>query len=147
MLMDWHIRGPMGKAKVQVDDQPAVVRDGWFEATWAYRQTTELARDLAGKHRVSFEISSEKKPTKHRPRISYHGPGGRWCAEPGKKQEDITSLNRTSAFVSASRVRVKQRHLSCSMREFRISSGVPGTAYITHCSFHEFCKLQTPSPT
>ena len=64
LLMDWHIRGPMGKATVQVDDRPAVVRDAWFDQTWGgYRQTTELARGLApGKHRVSFEILPEKNP-------------------------------------------------------------------------------------
>jgi len=62
LLMDWHVRGPMGKAKVQVDDRPAEVRDAWFEQTWGgYRQTTELVRDLApGKHRVAFEILAEK---------------------------------------------------------------------------------------
>ena len=64
LLMDWHIRGPMGKAKVQVDDRPAVVRDAWFDQTWGgYRQTTELARGLTpGTHRVSFEILSTKNP-------------------------------------------------------------------------------------
>jgi lysophospholipase L1-like esterase len=64
LLMDWHIRGPMGKAKVQVDDRPAVVRDAWFDQTWGgYRQTTELARGLApGTHRVSLEILSTKNP-------------------------------------------------------------------------------------
>ncbi len=62
LLMDWHIRGPMGKAKVQVDDRPAVIRDAWFDQTWGgYRQTTELTRDPApGKHRVGFEILAEK---------------------------------------------------------------------------------------
>lgn len=34
LLMDWHIRGPMGKAKVQIDDRPAAVRDAWFDPTW-----------------------------------------------------------------------------------------------------------------
>lgn len=62
LLMDWHIRGPMGKIKVQVNHRPAEVRDAWFDQTCGgYRQTTELARGLtAGKHRVSFEILSEK---------------------------------------------------------------------------------------
>ncbi len=64
LLMDWHIRGPMGKATVRVDDRPAMVRDAWFDQTWGgYRQTTELARGLVpGKHRVSFEILPEKNP-------------------------------------------------------------------------------------
>jgi len=64
LLMDWHIRGPMGKAKVQVDDQPATVRDAWFDQTWGgYRQTSELARGLPpAKHRVTLEILPEKAP-------------------------------------------------------------------------------------
>ena len=64
LTMHWHIRGPMGKAKEQVDDRPAVVRDAWFGQTWGgYRQVAELARDLApGKHRVSFELLSDKNP-------------------------------------------------------------------------------------
>lgn len=64
LLMDWHIRGPMGKAKVRVDDQAATVRDGWFDQTWGgYRQTSELARGLTpGKHRVTLEILPEKNP-------------------------------------------------------------------------------------
>ena len=54
----------MGKAQVQVDDRPAVVRDAWFDQTWGgYRQTTELARGLpTGKHRVKFEILAERNP-------------------------------------------------------------------------------------
>jgi lysophospholipase L1-like esterase len=64
LIMDWHIRGPMGKAKVQVDNLPPVVRDGWFDQTWGgYRQTTELARNLPpGKHRVRIELLEEKNP-------------------------------------------------------------------------------------
>ena len=82
LLMDWHVRGPMGKAKVQVDDRPAVVRDGWFDQTWGgFRQTTELARDLAsGKHRVAFEILPESNPqsTGHEYRVLGLGvPGSR----------------------------------------------------------------------
>ena len=30
LLMDFHIRGPMGKARVQVDDRPPLVREAWF---------------------------------------------------------------------------------------------------------------------
>jgi lysophospholipase L1-like esterase len=64
LLMDWHIRGPMGKARVQVDDRPSEVREAWFDQTWGgYRQTNEIARDLpAGKHRVILEILSERNP-------------------------------------------------------------------------------------
>ncbi len=44
LLMDWHFRGPMGQASVRVDDQPPVLREGWFDQTWGgYRQTTIAA--------------------------------------------------------------------------------------------------------
>jgi hypothetical protein len=80
LLMDWHIRGPMGRAKVQVDDLPPVVRDAWFEQTWGgYRQTTELARDLReGKHRVAIEVLPEKNPesTGHEYRVQGLGAAG-----------------------------------------------------------------------
>jgi lysophospholipase L1-like esterase len=80
LMMDWHIRGPMGKAKVQVDDRPAGVRDAWFDQTWGgYRQTSELARDLArGKHLVIFEILAERNPesTGHEYRIMGLGAAG-----------------------------------------------------------------------
>jgi hypothetical protein len=80
LLMDWHIRGPMGKAKVQVDDRPAAVQDAWFDQTWGgYRQTIELTRDLPpGKHRVALEILPEKNPqsTGHEYRILGLGAAG-----------------------------------------------------------------------
>jgi len=64
LVMDWHLRGPMGQARVQVDDLPPVVREGWFDQTWGgYRMTSLLARDLKpGKHRVKLELISEKNP-------------------------------------------------------------------------------------
>ena len=64
LFMDWHIRGPMGQASVQVDDRPPVLREAWFDQTWGgYRQTTLLARDLGpGKHRVRIELQPEKNP-------------------------------------------------------------------------------------
>jgi lysophospholipase L1-like esterase len=80
LLMDWHIRGLMGKAKVQVDDRPPVVRDAWFDQTWGgCRQTTELARDLSpGKHRVAIEILPEKnrQSTGHEYRLLGLGAAG-----------------------------------------------------------------------
>ena len=62
LFMDWHIRGPMGRAKVQIDDLPPVTLEGWFDQTWGgYRQTRELARDLPpGKHRVTVELLPDK---------------------------------------------------------------------------------------
>ena len=64
LLMDWHIRGPMGQATVRVDERPPVLREGWFDQTWGgYRQTTLLASDLGpGKHRVRIELMPEKNP-------------------------------------------------------------------------------------
>lgn len=80
LLMDWHIRGPMGEAKVQVDDRPAVTRNAWFEQTWGgFRQTTELLRSpTAAKHRVSFEVLPENSPqsTGHEYRILGLGEAG-----------------------------------------------------------------------
>jgi len=60
--MHWRIKGPMGRAKVQVDDRPPVVQEAWFNQTWGgYRVTAELARDLSpGKHRVKVELLPEK---------------------------------------------------------------------------------------
>jgi hypothetical protein len=64
LLMDWHLRGPMGQASVRVDDRPPVLREAWFDQTWGgYRQTTLLARDLSpGKHKVRVELQPEKNP-------------------------------------------------------------------------------------
>ena len=80
LVMDWHIRGAMGKAKVQVDDRPGEVRDAWFDQTWGgYRQTVELARALSpGRHRVIFEILPERNPesTGHEYRILGLGAAG-----------------------------------------------------------------------
>ena len=49
---------------MQVDDRAPEIRDAWFSQTWGgYRQTAELAREPSpGKHRVAFEILSEKDP-------------------------------------------------------------------------------------
>jgi lysophospholipase L1-like esterase len=80
LLMDWHIRGPMGQASVRVDEQPSVLREGWFEQTWGgYRQTTLLARELGpGKHKVRIELLPEKNPqsTGHEFRVLGLGVAG-----------------------------------------------------------------------
>jgi len=64
LLMHWHVRGPMGKARVQVDDLPAKTIDAWYDQTWGgYRQTDELAHDLPpGKHCVTIEVLPDKNP-------------------------------------------------------------------------------------
>ncbi len=62
--MHFVINKAMGKAKIQVDDAPPVVRDGWFNQTWGgYRSTQVLAKDLRpGPHRVRIELLAEKDP-------------------------------------------------------------------------------------
>ncbi|HSH93005.1 MAG TPA: SGNH/GDSL hydrolase family protein [Roseimicrobium sp.] len=62
IVMDYRIRGPMGRAKVQIDGGPAQTREAWFDQTWGgYRVSSEIARDLApGKHRVRYELLAEK---------------------------------------------------------------------------------------
>jgi len=62
--MHFIVKGPMGKAQMQVDDAPPVIRDAWFDQTWGgYRSTQALARDLKpGSHRVRIELLEEKNP-------------------------------------------------------------------------------------
>ena len=78
--MGWHIRGPMGQAKVRVDDHPPLLREAWFDQTWGgYRQTTVLARDLGpGKHNVKIELLPQKNPqsTGHEFRVLGLGAAG-----------------------------------------------------------------------
>lgn len=66
VLLDMHyrIKGPMGHARVQVDDRPPMVQEAWFDQTWGgYRVTSELGRGLKlGLHRVKFELLAEKNP-------------------------------------------------------------------------------------
>lgn len=61
-FMEWHVRGPMGQARVQVDELAPLTIDAWFDQTWGgYRLTRELARGLApGKHRVHVELLADK---------------------------------------------------------------------------------------
>jgi len=64
LMAEFHVRGPMGKATVQVDDLPPTVVDAWFEQTWGgWRCTHELARGLRpGRHRVRIEVVAERNP-------------------------------------------------------------------------------------
>jgi lysophospholipase L1-like esterase len=86
LFMDFHIRGPMGRAKIQVDDRPAITREAWFEPTWGgYRQTDEIARDLPpGKHRVTVEILPEKHPESTGHEFRIFGLGAAGVASPAK---------------------------------------------------------------
>ena len=62
--MHFIVKQAMGKARMQADDAPPVIRDGWFDQTWGgYRSTQALARDLKpGPHRVRIELLAEKNP-------------------------------------------------------------------------------------
>ena len=85
MFMDFHLRGPMGRAAVRVDDRPPVVREAWVDQTWGgYRQTNPLARDLGpGLHKVRVEILPEKDPksTGHEFRLLGLGVAGNRAGE------------------------------------------------------------------
>jgi hypothetical protein len=80
LLMDWHVRGPVGQVSVRVDEQLPMTREGWFDQTWGgYRETTLLARELGpGKHKVKIELLPEKNPqsTGHEFRILGLGAAG-----------------------------------------------------------------------
>jgi len=58
------LHAAMGRARIQVDDRPAVTLEGWFDQTWGgWRRTDIAARDLPpGKHRVRIELLEEKHP-------------------------------------------------------------------------------------
>lgn len=62
LTMHYVVRGPMGRARVTVDEGTPRVLEGWFDQTWGgYRQTQGIAHDLkAGRHRVRFELLEEK---------------------------------------------------------------------------------------
>jgi len=61
-LVHRQFNGPMGRAAVTVDGQPAGTLDGWFEATWGEKNAaTVVARDLPfGPHRVRVEVLPER---------------------------------------------------------------------------------------
>ena len=65
LFMSHVIRGAMGRARVQVDDLPPKIIDGWFSGTWGgYRSTTVLAEGLAPEtpHRIKIELLEDKSP-------------------------------------------------------------------------------------
>ncbi len=61
-VQSFRIHGPMGRARVQVDDGPPQTLEGWFDQTWGgWRCTSIVARDLPpGKHRIHIELLPEK---------------------------------------------------------------------------------------
>ena len=79
-LVTYRLRGAMGRAKIQVDDKPAVTLDAWFDGTWGgYTPTDIIGKDLtAGKHHVRIELLNEKADlsTGHEFRIYNVGTAG-----------------------------------------------------------------------
>ncbi|MDB6137470.1 MAG: hypothetical protein JWO94_542 [Verrucomicrobiaceae bacterium] len=78
LFMSHVIRGAMGRARVQVDEQPAKVIDGWFSGTWGgYRSTTVVAEGLAPEatHRIKIELLEEKNPESTGHGFSLYGLG------------------------------------------------------------------------
>jgi lysophospholipase L1-like esterase len=61
-VLAFRIKGPMGRARVQVDATSPVTLEGWFDQTWGgYTFTEPVAKELApGKHHVKIEVLSEK---------------------------------------------------------------------------------------
>ena len=79
-LMQCRVRGPLGMAKITVDDGAPRVVDTWFAPTWGgWRETLELARGLApGRHKVRVEVLADKNPesTGHEYRLLALGAAG-----------------------------------------------------------------------
>ena len=63
-LLFYRIKGAMGIAQAQVDDQPPVKMDAWFSADWGgYGPFQLVARDLApGPHTLRVTVLGEKNP-------------------------------------------------------------------------------------
>jgi lysophospholipase L1-like esterase len=63
-LLFYRIKGAMGIAQAQIDDQPPVKMDAWFSADWGgYVPFQLVARDLApGKHTLRVTLLGDKNP-------------------------------------------------------------------------------------
>ncbi|MBI4977573.1 MAG: carbohydrate binding domain-containing protein [Spirochaetes bacterium] len=62
-LSYWVVKGPMGKAKITVDDGDPRVEDSWFDQTWGgYRRMIMISDGKPGKHRVRVEVLADKNP-------------------------------------------------------------------------------------
>ena len=74
-LIFWRIKGPMGVAEAQVDQQPPVRLEAWFNADWGgYTPFQIVARDLAaGRHRLRISILEEKQEGSAGHRFEVHG--------------------------------------------------------------------------
>ena len=83
-LMDYHLHGPMGKARVQVDNRQPITRDGWFDKTWGgYRDTITLGSDLPpGPHRIRVELLDDKNPESTGHEFRLFGLGAAGVASP-----------------------------------------------------------------
>ena len=57
-ILYYRVREDMGQVKVQVDDQPAVILEGWGPQTWGgYMAFTTVAQDIPkSTHRVKIEL-------------------------------------------------------------------------------------------
>jgi hypothetical protein len=63
-LLFYRIKGAMGIARAQVDDQPPVTMDAWFDADWGgYAPFQLVARDLApGPHTLRVTVLGDRNP-------------------------------------------------------------------------------------
>ena len=63
-LLFYRIKGAMGIARAQVDDQPPVTMDAWFAADWGgYAPFQLVARDLApGPHNLRVTVLGDRNP-------------------------------------------------------------------------------------
>lgn len=54
------IGGPMGKAKITVDNGVPTILDSWADRTWGVPRMIMIAKDKPGMHRVRIELLAEK---------------------------------------------------------------------------------------
>jgi lysophospholipase L1-like esterase len=74
-LIFWRMKGPLGVAEAQVDEQPPVRLEAWFNADWGgYTPFQMVARDLdAGRHRLRIHLLDEKQEGSTGHRFEVHG--------------------------------------------------------------------------
>ena len=61
-IAHFKVKGPMGRAEVQIDDLAPVVLEGWFDADWGgYSHFVNIARDLPfRKHHIKIRVLDDK---------------------------------------------------------------------------------------